>query len=141
MHTKADILTSASVIVSLIAVKMGFPIIDAVTTLLIAVFIAHAAYEIISDGCRTLCDETVIKDTGAIEKVVLSVKCVKKCHKIRSRGRKDDVNLDLHVHLDPGLPLERAHQISHEIERVIKAHFAEVSDVIVHVEPDVAEDV
>lgn len=135
MHTKADILTSFSVIVSLIAVKMGFPIVDAVTTVVIALFIAHAAYEIIKDGCRTLCDEAVIKDTRKIENIVLGVNGVKACHKIRSRGRKDDINLDLHVHLDPDLPLERSHQISHEIERAIKAGFPEVSDVIIHVEP------
>jgi cation diffusion facilitator family transporter len=140
MHTKADIFTSISVIVSLVAVKMGFPILDAITTLVIAVFIAHAAYEIIKDGCRTLCDETVIKDTRQIETIVLGVNGVKACHKIRSRGRKDDVNLDLHVHLDPNLSLEKTHQISHEIERIIKASMIEVSEVIVHMEPAVRTD-
>ncbi|MBI4845126.1 MAG: cation transporter [Candidatus Omnitrophica bacterium] len=134
-HTKADVLTSLSVIISLFAVKLGFPILDSIATLVIALFIAHAAYEIMKDGCRVLCDETVIKDTGKIEKVVLGVSGVKSCHGIRSRGRKDDVNLDLHIHLDPDLPFERTHQVSHEIERVIKANFSEVSDVIVHVEP------
>jgi cation diffusion facilitator family transporter len=135
MHTRADILTSFSVIVSLLAVKLGFPILDAVTTLIIALFIARAAYGIIKDSSHTLCDETVIKDTGKIENIVLSVNGVKSCHKIRSRGRKDDVNLDLHVHLEPNLPLEGVHQISHEIERRIKESFIEISDVIVHVEP------
>jgi cation diffusion facilitator family transporter len=134
-HTKADILTSCSVIMSLFAVKLGFFILDAITTLVIALFIAYAAYEIIRDCCRTLCDETVIKDTSKIENTVLSVNGVKTCHRIRSRGRKDDVNLDLHVHLDPGLSLEKTHLISHKIERIIKKNFAEVSDVIVHLEP------
>lgn len=135
MHTRADILTSFSVIVSLIAVALGFPILDAITTLIIALFIAYAAYEIIRDASHTLCDEMVIKDTGKIECVVLGVDGVKVCHKIRSRGRKDDINLDLHVHLDPKLSLERTHQISHEIERKLKENFSEISDVIVHVEP------
>jgi cation diffusion facilitator family transporter len=134
-HTQADFLTSFSVIISLIAVKLGFPILDAVTTLVIAVFIAHAAYEIIKDGCRTLCDETIIKDTNMIADIVLSIEGVKACHNIRSRGRQDDVNLDLHVVLDPELLLERTHEISHEIERVIKAKMKEISEVIIHVEP------
>ncbi len=135
MHTRADILTSFSVILSLIAVKLGFPILDAITTLIIALFIAHAAYDIIKESCRTLCDEVVIKDTSGIEKIVLSIKGVKECHKIRSRGRRDDINLDLHVHLDPGLNLEKTHQISHEIEGQIKSRYNEISDVFVHVEP------
>lgn len=135
MHTRSDILTSFSVIISLIAVKLGFPIFDAVATLLIVLFIVYAAYKIIRDACRTLCDETVIKDTSQIEKIVLSVGGVKTCHRIRSRGRRDDVNLDLHVTLDPDLSLERTHQINHEIVRTIKANFKEVSDVFVHLEP------
>ncbi|HSV43537.1 MAG TPA: cation diffusion facilitator family transporter [Candidatus Bathyarchaeia archaeon] len=135
MHTKADILTSFSVIVSLVAVKLGFPILDAITTLIISLFIAHAAYEIIKESCRTLCDEVAIKDTSKIEEIVLSIAGVKTCHKIRSRGHRDAVNLDLHVHLDPGLTLEKTHFISHEIERLIKAGCPEISDVFVHVEP------
>jgi cation diffusion facilitator family transporter len=137
MHTKADILTSCSVLISLFAVKLGFPILDPIMTLIIALFIAHAAYEIIKSGCRTLCDETVIKDTSKIEGIVLTISGVKACHSIRSRGRKDDVNLDLHVHLDPNLSLERAHKISHDIERTIKDTLCEISEVIVHIEPNV----
>jgi cation diffusion facilitator family transporter len=139
-HTKADFLTSCSVIISLIAVKLGYPILDAAMTLVIALFIAHAAYEIIKDGCRTLCDETIIKDTRKIEDVVLSINGVKECHNIRSRGRQDDVNLDLHVVLDPNLTLERTHEISHEIERRIKEKITEISDVIIHVEPTAEEE-
>jgi divalent metal cation (Fe/Co/Zn/Cd) transporter len=103
--------------------------------LVIALFIAFAAYEIIRESCRTLCDETVIKDISKIEDIVLHISGVKACHNIRSRGRQDDVNLDLHVHLDPNLTLERTHEISHEIEHTIKAAFSEISDVIIHVEP------
>lgn len=136
MHTRSDILTSCSVIVSLFAVKLGFPMLDAISSLVIALFIAYGAYEIIRDGCRTLCDEIVIKDTSKIENVVLSVKGVKACHKIRSRGRKDDINLDLHVHLEPSLPLEKTHKISHEIELEVKKNFNEISEIIIHVEPD-----
>lgn len=134
-HTKADILTSLTVIASLIAVELGFPIMDALMTLVISGFIAHAAFEIIQDSAKVLCDEAVIKDTKKLEAVVLTVAGVKSCHKIRSRGRQDDVNVDLHVQLDPMMPLEKAHAISHEIEDMIKRVMPEVSDVIVHVEP------
>jgi cation diffusion facilitator family transporter len=139
-HTKADLLTSCSVIISLIAVKLGYPILDAAMTLVIALFIAHAAYEIIKDGCRILCDEMIIKDTSKIEEIALSINGVKECHNIRSRGRQDDINLDLHVVLDPDLTLERTHEISHEIERMIKEKVKEISDVIIHVEPTADEE-
>lgn len=135
MHTRADILTSFSVIVSLVAVQLGWPVLDAVITLLIALFIGHAAYEIILESARVLCDESVIKDVSRIEEIVLSVKGVSSCHKIRSRGRADDIHLDLHVQMSGDISLEKAHATGHAIEGAIKDQVAGITDVIVHVEP------
>lgn len=139
-HTRADILTSMSVLVSLFAVQLGFPIMDAIVTLVIALFIAYAAYGIVADACKTLCDEAVIKDISQVTEVVMGVPGVRFCHKIRSRGRSDDINLDLHVHLDPDLSVKRSHALSHEIERQLKQALPDVSDVIIHIEPAAAHD-
>ena len=46
-HTQSDILVSASVIIALISVKIGFPIIDVVAAVVIALLIGHAAYDIL----------------------------------------------------------------------------------------------
>jgi cation diffusion facilitator family transporter len=46
LHTRADIFTSLSVIASLIAIRIGFPWIDPVITILISLFIGYAALEI-----------------------------------------------------------------------------------------------
>lgn len=47
MHTKSDIYVSLSVIVSLIAIKLGFPIMDPVIALVISFVIFRAGYRII----------------------------------------------------------------------------------------------
>jgi cation diffusion facilitator family transporter len=135
MHTRADILTSISVIISFIAIKLGFPILDAIVTLVIALFIAYAAYEIIRDSSRVLCDSIVITDVKRIEDIVLKVNGVKSCHKIRTRGRADDINLDLHVQMMPDIHLSEAHRISYEIENQIHKNIPEISDIVVHMEP------
>lgn len=135
MHTRADILTSISVIISFIAIKLGFPILDAVVTLIIALFIAYAAYGIIKDSSRVLCDNIVITDVKRIEDIVLKINGVKSCHKIRTRGRPDDINLDLHVQMTPDIHLSDAHKISYEIERELRENIPEISDIVIHMEP------
>jgi len=135
MHTKADIFTSISVIITLIAVRLGYPILDPIATLLIALFIAHAGLEIIRESSRVLCDTAPIVDVKKIADIVLSIEGVKACHKIRTRGRPDDIYLDLHVQVRPDMHMERAHQISYTIEDTIKRVIPEVSDVVVHMEP------
>jgi cation diffusion facilitator family transporter len=134
MHTKADILTSLTVITSFIFIKMGYPIVDTIFAAIIALFIGHAGLEILRDSSRVLCDEAVL-DPEVIKSIVKSMEGVIQCHKIRTRGRKDDIHIDLHVLLDDNIPLKKAHQVSYAIEDTIKQKIPGVSDVVVHLEP------
>jgi cation diffusion facilitator family transporter len=134
LHTRTDILTSSSVVVTFIAIKLGFPIFDPVTSLLIGGFIAYAAVEILKEGSRVLSDGVAIP-FEAIERVVLAIRGVKECHQIRSRGRGDDIHIDLHVLVDPEMDVHRAHHLSYAIENKIKRDFPGVTDVVVHMEP------
>jgi cation diffusion facilitator family transporter len=135
MHTRADILTSLSVIAALIFIKLGYPLLDPIVTIIIALFIAFAGFEIVRESSHVLCDTAVILDTKRIEDVVLSIKGVKTCHKIRSRGRADDIHIDLHVQVHPDMHVDNAHKISYAIEEAIKNEIPEITDVIVHIEP------
>jgi len=135
MHTKADIFTSLSVIVALIGIKLGFQMIDPIATFVISVFIAHAGLEIIKDASKVLCDTVAIIDTDKIAGIVMTVKGVKECHKIRTRGRPDDICIDLHVQVDPDMHIDHAHKICYEVEEAIKKKIPEASDVLVHIEP------
>ncbi len=135
MHTKADILTSLSVIVTLVMIKLGYPILDPIVTIIIAFFIAHAAFEILQQSSKVLCDTAVIIDVKMIVDIVLGVEGVKTCHKIRTRGRPDDIYIDLHVQVNPGMHIDKAHKISYLIEEALKKNIPEVTDVVVHMEP------
>jgi cation diffusion facilitator family transporter len=134
LHTRADILTSSSVIVTLIAIIFGYPILDPIASLVISVFIALAAVDILRESSRVLSDGVAIP-IEEIKKVVLSIRGVKECHQIRSRGREDDIHIDLHVLVDPEMHMHRAHHLSYAIENKIKRDFHGVTDVMVHMEP------
>ena len=134
MHTRSDIFTSLSVIAAIVVIKFGYPILDPIVTFMIALFIAHAGYSIIRPSSKVLCDGTIVDDKK-IAGLVLSIKGVKTCHKIRTRGREDDIHVDLHVLVDPGMHVDRAHQICYEIEGAIKTDIPGVTDVVVHIEP------
>jgi len=134
LHTKSDIFTSVSVIIALILLKFKFFIFDPITTIIIALFIAYTGFEIVKESQGILCDEMVL-DTKDIEKIVLSVDGVEACHKIRTRGRPDDIHIDLHVQVRKDMSVEKAHIISYKIEEIIKKKINGVSDVIIHMEP------
>jgi cation diffusion facilitator family transporter len=134
LHTRADILTSSSVIITLIGIKFGFPILDPIASLMISGFIAYAAVDILKESSRVLSDGVAIP-IEEIKRTVLSIRGVEECHQIRSRGRGDDIHIDLHVLVDPEMHMHRAHHLSYAIENKIKKDFRGVTDVVVHMEP------
>ncbi|MFO7570129.1 MAG: cation diffusion facilitator family transporter [Smithellaceae bacterium] len=136
MHTRADIFTSLSVIIALVCVKLGFPMIDPVVTLVIAGFIAYSAFIIIRQESGILCDAAAITDTTEIENVVTRISGVKSCHKIRTRGRPDDVYIDLHIQIAGTMTMTDSHLLSHTIQKEIKNSFPQIVDVLVHMEPE-----
>jgi cation diffusion facilitator family transporter len=136
MHTRADIFTSLSVIVALVCVKLGFPIIDPIITLIISGFIAYSAFIIIRQESGILCDAVAITDTKKIEAIVMKIKGVKSCHKIRTRGRPDDVYLDLHIQIVWDMTMLDSHLLSHTIQKEIMNTFPQIVDVLVHMETD-----
>lgn len=135
LHTRADIFTSLTVITSLIVTKLGFTLIDPIVTILISLFIGYAAFEIVKQSSDVLCDTAVFLDDQKVKNIVLKIEGVRACHKIRSRGRIDDVYIDLHVQVNPNMHIDNAHQISYRIEEAIKSAIPGITDVVVHMEP------
>jgi cation diffusion facilitator family transporter len=62
IHKKSDIYVSLSVIVSLAAIELGYPIIDPIVSLIIAFIIFRAGYRIIKESSRTLLDMSMIEE-------------------------------------------------------------------------------
>ena len=135
MHTRADIYTSFAVIVALIGIKLGFPIVDPIATFVISLFIGYAAFEIIKDASKILCDTVAIMDSDKISAIVMGVRGVKACHKIRTRGRPDDICIDLHVQVDSAMHIDEAHKVSYAVEEELKRNIPEATDDLVHIEP------
>lgn len=133
-HTTSDILVSLSVVVSLIAVELGYAWADAGVSLVIAAAIAWGAWAIVRDASLVLTDATVA-EAEAIANVVRSVPGVRGTHNIRTRGAEGYVWVDLHVQVDPGLPVTDAHEIASAVARRVEAEIGDPADVTVHIEP------
>jgi cation diffusion facilitator family transporter len=132
--TRSDVLTSCAVLISLAAVWLGFPVLDAIGGLVIAVFIARTGWTIARDTSRVLADSVVLAEDD-IRRVVMSTPRVVGCHRIRSRGSADHTFLDLHVWFPPDMPLYEAHRLSHVVKDRLMTEFPHIADAIIHIEP------
>ncbi|HHX60810.1 MAG TPA: cation transporter [Epulopiscium sp.] len=134
-HTKSDVFITSGVIITMILLRLGLPpIIDGCVSLLISGFIFKASYEIFVEASSTLTDSAVLS-TKEIYEVTMSCKEVKACHKIRNRGRQDEIYIDLHVQVNPEMKVSEAHALQHKIEQLLKLKFGNQTSAIIHVEP------
>jgi cation diffusion facilitator family transporter len=133
-HTRSDVLTSCAVIVSLAAVWLGYPILDPVGALVVAIFIARTGYLIWNETSGILADKVVIAE-AEIERIVRSVPEVLGCHHIRTRGSGDHTFLDLHVWFRGDISLFEAHRLSHVVKDRLMEELPQIADAIIHVEP------
>ena len=133
-HTLSDLMTSATVIVALIGVKSGYVWLDPIAALVVAVFIAHACWEIFNSTTGILADRFVIPEEQILE-VVRSVPEVIGSHHVRTRGSADFVFLDLHIWMDANMSLDKAHSLSHVVKDRLMARFPQIKDAIIHIEP------
>lgn len=133
-HTLSDCLVSISVLISMALVQLGYLWADTVLAMIVGVVILKVGFDLIMTHLSALTDEAVL-DPVEVKQLVLSVPGVLGCHKIRSRGMKNHVFIDLHIQVDPALTVKEAHHISYAVEAHLeKAFEGRVGDVLVHVE-------
>ena len=133
-HTRSDVLTSGTVVIALIGVWQGYPLLDPLAALVVAVFIGRACWQIAKEASRILADEIVIAEDD-VRAVVGSVPEVLGCHQIRTRGPADYVFMDLHLWLDGQTLLDSAHTTSHTVKDLLMKRFPHLVDVVIHIEP------
>jgi cation diffusion facilitator family transporter len=135
IHTRSDVFISIGVLLALICIKIGMPaVIDPIISLIVSVFILHAAYGILKSTCGILLDKAAA-DTQRIKEIAMSFEQVEDVHKIRSRGSERDLHIDMHIMTSPDMNVDVSHALIHEIEDKIRSELCKNAQVIIHIEP------
>lgn len=140
-HRQVDVLSSTVVLVSVvlsyfdIRLNISGVTIDQIGAALILVFIARTGWELLSDGMRVLLDASIdvptldrIRQTIQSEPMVRQIKFLAG----RNAGRFRFIEATITLKTDN---LERAHQISEDIETKIRKKVTHVEKVTIHYEP------
>jgi cation diffusion facilitator family transporter len=136
LHTKSDIFVTVGVIIALILIRFGMPyILDPVASFVVSLMIFYAAYNVFKENINILIDVKIVDDKEVKNLVMTEYPCVKEMHKIRSRGTKNNVFMDMHIQVDPKMTVEESHRLMHNIERTIQKNIEENAHVIIHIEP------
>lgn len=133
-HTQSDALAASAVLVSFAGVALGYTWADWVGAAVVSVFVGMTAWRVIKSSVLALVD-TAQLPVDEVRRVTLEVPGVLDAHNIRSRGERNAIALDLHIHLEASSTLLDAHDTTHQVKRHLMSHFPAVRDIVIHTEP------
>ena len=135
LHTKSDVYVSLGVLITLICIKLGFPvIIDKLVSFVVGIFILHGAYEIFKSTISILVDSAVI-DENIIREIVVEFSEIKYIKNIRSRGCENNIYIDMDIMVEPDMTVEKSHELTHNIENTMRENLIKYIQVSTHFEP------
>ncbi len=133
-HTLSDVFVTIAVLSSVVLVRMGLPKADGVVALLVLVFVAKVAWDIVRHAIGILSDTARLPKED-VKRVVREVPGVLRVSSVRSRGMEESIWVDLTIDVNPKMTTAQAHELADEVERRLMAAWPRVVDVVVHVEP------
>jgi cation diffusion facilitator family transporter len=136
-HSRSDAISSIVVVIGVAGSMAGFPYLDAIAAVAVALMIAKIGWDLLWKSLQELIDTALDPaEVDKIRKTILSVGSVRACHMLRTRHSGSDVLVDVHILVDPVLSVSEGHQIGESVRARLMESLEDVSDVTVHIDPE-----
>lgn len=135
LHYRSDLLLNASILLALLLARVGWPQLDALFGLGIALYILWSAVQIARESTAILMDQElpgeVVERMQALAAAITQVKGV---HDVRTRVSGSHWFVQLHLELPAEMPLHEAHERCVQASAAIREAYPR-ADVTVHADP------
>jgi cation diffusion facilitator family transporter len=136
-HSRSDAISSVIVFVGVLGAMSGLDYLDAIAAIGVAYMITKIGWDLAWHSIRELIDTGL--DEERVEKIRESIKGVvgvEALHMLRTRRMGPDALVDVHIQVPPKLSVSEGHQISEMVRRQVIEDIEEVTDVMVHIDPE-----
>ncbi len=135
MH-RSDAISSLAAAGGIGGAILGWPFLDNVGAIIIALFILHMGWDLMRENVMTLMDTMPDEDlVDQIRGSAASVTYVQELRDLRVRQRGSWFLADLRIAVHPDHSIASAHTIAHDVEKRVQKDLPQVARVFVHVEP------
>lgn len=136
MHYVVDVATNASVIATLVVVKLFEAYwFDTLAAVFVSIYLLKNAYELACEAVSMLMDRELPHEIRQnVESVVLEHGFVKGIHDLRTRDLGGIYMFEFHLELDGNLSLYETHELSNAVEESLQKVYPS-SQIVVHQDP------
>jgi ferrous-iron efflux pump FieF len=141
LHYRSDLVLNTSVIAALLLGSvLDFPLLDPLFGAAIGIWIVYSAVRLARLSLFQLMDhELPDEEREKIRAIAQSHPDVAAAHDLRTRVAGPTAFIQIHIEMDGGLSLIRAHEISDEVEAELRAAYPH-AEVMIHQDPEGIEE-
>ena len=135
-HHRSDALSSVGAFIGILGARMGYPVLDAVASVVICLFIEKAAFDICRDAMDKMVDKSCPDElVDQMKEVVRKEEGVIGIDDMKTRLFGDKIYVDVEFSADGRKSLEESHDIAERVHAAIEREFPAVKHCMVHVNP------
>lgn len=135
-HHRTDALSSIGSFVGILGAMLGYPICDALASIVICIIILKASIDIFLQAANQLVDKSADDETlSKIEGVIFSIDGILSIDSLKTRIHSNRMYIDLEVSADKSLSFVDAHNIAEKVHHKIEEEFETVKHCTVHMNP------
>lgn len=135
-HHRSDALSSVGALIGIGGAQFGFPVMDAIASLVICIFILKAAYDIFKDAISKMVDRACDEETEEqLKNCALAQDGVLGIDLLHTRTFGNKIYVDIEISADGSMSLFEAHTIAEQVHDSIEQNFPKVKHIMVHVNP------
>jgi cation diffusion facilitator family transporter len=135
-HSRSDAISSIAVLIGIVGARQGYPWMDTVAGMFVALIIAKIGWELCSDSLTELVDTAVSKPRRAqFESCLLSIDGIRGITELRSRSSGGKIILEVRLVVNSHISVSEGHQLGELASNSLINQFADVSEVLVHIDP------
>jgi len=136
-HHRSDAISSIVVLVGIAGSMSGIPYLDAAAAVIVSMMIAKIGWEIARESIEQLVDKGLDPDkVKFIRTHIKEIPGVRHMHMLRTRQMGAEALLDVHVEVAPQLSVSEGHRISDEVSKELTNEFPDITQVLVHIDPE-----
>lgn len=135
-HHRSDALSSIGSLFGIGASMLGYPIGDALASIIICIFIVKVAIDIIKEAIAKVIDTSCDKEYNKrLKSYIESQDNVIKVDTLYSRMFSNKVYVDLEMQVDGNLTLKEAHSIAEQVHDNVEQNFKDIKHITIHLNP------
>lgn len=136
-HSRTDAISSIVVVIGVGGTMAGLEYLDSIAAVLVGAMVAKIGWDLAWQSVHELVDTALDPErVELIRKEILGVGGVRELHMLRTRLMGGDALVDVHVIVDPKLSVSEGHYIGEKVRKRLIQEIEEVTDVMVHVDPE-----